>query len=88
MREDRLTSSEQLLKGMLITLHSSIYGQDDYWVDCEPYIRQCKPDTLFVKLTHTGSKTSMEYSLNELGITQRSYTRWVETSMKKIVDIE
>lgn len=90
--EDRLTSHEQLLEGMLITLCSSVYGREDYRVDRSPYIKliplYAENANYFVMLTHVGCKTSMEYSLNELGVTQRSFVRWVETAVKKVIDIE
>ena len=77
MRENRLTNPDQLVKGMVVSLCSEVYGRDRYTVDCNPY--QLNSGKWFVMLTHLGSITSMEYSLDELGITMRSYMRWVDT---------
>ena len=78
MREDRLTSPDQLLEGMTIALHSSIYGHDLYTVHSAPFQRDSK---WFVRLNHIHAFRVHEYSLDELGITHRSYARWVETAV-------
>ncbi len=78
MREDRLTSPDQLLEGMTIALFSSIYGHDLYIVHAPPYRRD---GNWFVQLNHIYAFRIREYSLDELGITRRSYARWVETAV-------
>ncbi len=73
--QNKITDPSDLIPGMIIILHNSIYGRDYYTVSSFPYP---KNNDLLIMLSHVGSKTAIEHSLSELGVTLESDIKWAE----------